>query len=136
MLIDNDLNELSRLGEWISAWTSQHTIPDATAGYVDLCATEAVTNVMTHAYDDAATHQIALRLERDGDRVRLLIEDDGKAFDPTAVVPPAPATLQNERIGGWGISIIRRLTEKLTYKRSDGRNHLTLVFRARSQGAT
>jgi serine/threonine-protein kinase RsbW len=39
------------------------------------------------------------------------------------------ASLEEAKIGGWGIHIVRRLTDELRYHRSAGRNHLTLIFR-------
>lgn len=137
LLIPNDLNELVRLGEWVNDWAARHTIPEETAQQLDLCAAEAVTNVMTHGYNDSNAHEIALRLGREGEAVVLEIEDDGVAFDPTvADTPPQNATLASDQVGGWGIRIVRRMSDELRYRRVGARNRLTLVFRPRSAAAT
>ena len=135
LLIPNDLNELTRLGEWVNAWTQQRTIPEQTAQQLDLCAAEAVTNVMTHGFADSSAHEITLRLDLQGDDVVLEIEDDGVAFDPTLADPPQNATMESEEVGGWGIRIVRRLSDEVRYRRVGERNCLTLVFKSRSSVA-
>jgi anti-sigma regulatory factor (Ser/Thr protein kinase) len=132
LLIPNDLNELTRVGEWVNAWAQQQTIPEHTAQQLDLCAAEAVTNVMTHGFADSHAHEIALRLALHGEAVVLEIEDDGVAFDPTlADPPPQNATMESDEVGGWGIRIVRRLSDELRYCRVGERNCLTLVFKSR-----
>ncbi len=51
-------------------------------------AREALVNVEKHA---RAT-QVTVRLDRDGDRVRLLIVDDGVGFDENVVAAAPPGT--------------------------------------------
>jgi anti-sigma regulatory factor (Ser/Thr protein kinase) len=124
-----DLAELDRLASWVHDWTLQHGIPERTAQQLDLCAAEAVTNVMTHGLDGGAG-AIDVRIAREGDDVVLEIEDDGVAFDPTQAPPPPPVTLESDQVGGWGINIVRKLSDDVRYRRVGGRNCLTLVFHA------
>jgi anti-sigma regulatory factor (Ser/Thr protein kinase) len=133
--IRNDLDELSRVAEWVNSCAEQLAIAERTAQYVDLCAAEVVTNIMTHGFDDADPHEIALSLGQRDDEVVLEIEDDGVAYDPTAASEPAPATLETTRIGGWGIRIVRRFSNEVLYRRNAGHNCLTLVFRQASTAA-
>lgn len=140
LLLRSDLAELARLACWLDAWAREHAVPDETLQQVDLCAAEAVTNVMTHgvqdgAADPAPTHEIAVRIGRDGDDVVLEIEDDGIAFDPTQAPLPPPVTMDSDRVGGWGMRIVRSLTDEVRYRRIDGRNRLTLVFHPRRSAA-
>ena len=65
----------------------------------------------------------------EGEVEALEIQDDGSAFDPLQADQPQPAdSLEDTPIGGWGIPIVRRLSDELRYHRSAGRNHLTLIF--------
>jgi len=98
---------------------------------LDLCSTEVVTNIISHAYEDGGVeHQIALSLHRDGDVLRLVIEDDGRPFNPLEAVPLASATtVDDTRVGGWGILMVRRASDDLRYQRADGRNRLTVIQR-------
>lgn len=65
----------------------------------------------------------------DGEAV-LRFEDNGVPFDPLAM--PAPDTTlpaAQREIGGLGIMMTRRMTDRQTYARADGRNVLTLYKR-------
>ena len=49
---------------------------------VQLAVEEACTNIIIHAYEDrAGTLRVFARVE--GDRLKIMIEDDGPPFDPT-----------------------------------------------------
>jgi len=68
--------------------------PDAAAAVVRVLG-EALTNVERHASAANAT----VELRREGDRLRLVVEDDGRGLDEAAV--PGPAE------GHFGLTIMR-----------------------------
>lgn len=118
------------MSNWINEWARQHQLAYSVAQKLELCSSEVVTNVIGHAYDDKREHEIALRLRRQNDLLNLEVEDDGKPFNPLQVPAHAPMTsLEDARIGGWGIPIVRRLSDALDYRHADGKNCLTLSFR-------
>ena len=132
LIVRSELSELDRVAEWVHDWTRQHGVPEWTAGLVDLCSTEAVTNIMMHACSGHADHRILLRLDSQPDSLALEIQDDGAPFDPRQVDPPKPPTsLEDTKSSGWGIQIFRHFSDELRYRRVDGRNHLTLIFQVR-----
>ena len=130
LVVSNDLSELTRVADWVHAWARQHDVPPRTVERVDLCSTEAITNIVMHAYTDGGSHQIVLRLDRHDDRLALDIQDDGAAFDPHEIDDAPPAlSLEDATIGGHGIQLIRRFSDEWHYSRSEERNQSTLVFR-------
>src|SRR5262249_25638568 len=134
LLIRCDHDELPRVGTWLESWAREHSVSDETAQHLDLCAAEAVTNVMEYGLT-GPTAEIELRIGRQGNDVVFEIEDRGIEFDPTTADLPPPVTMNNDRIGGWGIRIVRRLSDEVRYARINGRNRLTLVFRPRPSAA-
>jgi len=126
--VGNDIAELSRLGAWVESWATQHRVADETAQRIDLCATELVTNVITHGHSDAPARVIELRIAEAGENLILDIDDDGVAFDPTLAPLAAPVTMDSDRVGGWGMRIVRKLSDEVHYRRAHGRNRLSLVF--------
>lgn len=132
LVVSSELSELGRVAAWVHDWTRQHRVPEWTAGLVDLCSTEAVTNIMMHACSGPGDHRIFLRLDSQPDGLALEIEDDGAPFDPRRADPPKPPTsLEDTKSSGWGIQIFRHFSDELRYRRVDGRNHLTLIFQVR-----
>ena len=79
-------------------------------------------------YSGAAQADVAFWL--DGDEAVLRFEDDGAAFDPLALVTPDTTLPAEQReIGGLGVMMVRRMTDRQTYARLEGRNVLTLYKR-------
>lgn len=135
LIVDNQPRELARVHAWVQDWASHQQLAPSVAHSIDLCSTEVVTNIINHAgkegHGGQAAQHIHLRLGWVGDDVALEVEDEGSRFDPREVAAPAPATtLQDTRVGGWGIPIVRHFSDELRYRHEGGRNHLTLVFRA------
>ncbi len=131
LIVGSELRELSRVSAWVQDWAECQRLPKRVAMSLDLCSTEVVTNIMTHACGQGAAPNILLRLGWQGADVALEVEDEGSEFDPRQVAEPEPATrLEDARVGGWGIPIVRRFSCGLQYRHQDGRNCLTLLFRA------
>ena len=130
LTVGSELGELARVSAWVHDWAEGQRLPPRVALNLDLCSTEVVTNIMTHASSQGAQN-ILLRLGWQGQDVALEVEDECSEFDPRQVPEPVPATsIQDARIGGWGIPILRRFSDGLRYSHHDGRNCLTLLFRA------
>jgi serine/threonine-protein kinase RsbW len=129
LVVRNELSELQRVAEWVNEWAQQHRLPIRIAQKLDLCSTEVVTNIISYAFDDNAVHQILLSLRWEDTVFSLEIEDDGKPFNPLEAEEPARLTsLEDARIGGWGVPIIRRYSDALRYRRIHGKNRLTVVY--------
>lgn len=128
LAIRNDLSELQRVADWVQAWTEAHVVSPGLAHRLDLCSAEAVTNILSHGRGPSAT-EVVLRLSVLPGRLALEVHDDGAPFDPLQVEHPRPPEgLEEARIGGWGVPILRRFSDHVAYRRADGRNLLTLVF--------
>jgi len=96
----------------------QLTMEQLTAERVDLYSTEVVPNIMTYACAGHDTQQISLRLESQPNALALEIQYDGGPFDPRQVDEPQLAAILS----------FRHFSDELHYRRTDGRNHLTLIF--------
>jgi serine/threonine-protein kinase RsbW len=130
LTVDSELPELSRVSAWVHDWAERQQLPQRLVSNLDLCSTEVVTNIMSHGCADGA-HRILLRLGWQGEDVALEVEDEGQEFDPRQVPEPVPAAnIQEAKVGGWGIPIVRRFSDGLSYRHEGGRNCLTLLFRA------
>jgi anti-sigma regulatory factor (Ser/Thr protein kinase) len=69
-------------------------------------ACELVGNSVRHG-SRHPTDSIALEVFSSPERARLQVTDGGTGFEPPA--PPRPGEL---RIGGWGLLLVRRLTDR------------------------
>ena len=118
------------MSSWLDRVIRQMGLTEELRFSFDLCANEAVTNIISYAYPENGTHKIVLRLSSAVDSVGLEIEDDGIPFNPLAVPPPVrPASLEEARIGGLGVELIRNFMDECSYTRHNGRNVLKLTAR-------
>lgn len=126
----NDDSELRPLSEWFREFARDNGFSGPRALDFELCLNELVTNIVHYAYADRGRHEIRVALERHGDEIRATLEDDGRPFNPLEKkVPPVPHSLEESGAGGWGIPIVRALTEDFAYERREGRNRVTISSR-------
>ena len=130
IVLANDLADVPRAAERVEAFCRTRGIPGRTIHRFNLALDEVLTNVITYAFSDRLRHAIDVRIElRDGD-LTATVSDDGDPFDPLSQPPPdIHAPVEDRRIGGLGIHLLRSLTEAVEYRRADGRNRLTFLTR-------
>lgn len=86
-----------------------------------LVIVEAYSNVVRHAHQDQPHTPVLLKLELYPDLLCLEVWDQGKGFDLSTYLPPAPDTRQE---GGYGWLILNRLMDKVEYQvRARGSNN-------------
>lgn len=82
---------------------------------VEVVLEELVSNLVRHGKDVSGL-SVAAGV-RDG-AVDLVVEDDGREFDPFSVPEPeAFTTLEKAQLGGLGIPLVRRLSDAARYDR-------------------
>lgn len=129
LVIGNRIGEFSRVAAALDALAQRHGLPDAALD-MHVALDEVLSNIVKYAYDDAARHEIRIRLTAASDRLEAEVEDDGKAFDPLLASQRDPSVpLTRREPGGLGVSVVKRLMSAVSYRRGDGRNRLTLIRR-------
>lgn len=94
-----------------------------------LCADEAATNVVMHAYANMEIKNPTFEcyMKFVGDTMSMLIKNRGRPFDRNKVLQPSiQANLKGERKGGFGIYLIEKLMDKVTYYSDNGINHILI----------
>lgn len=95
---------------------------------IKLALEEAVVNVMNYAYPDNVTGEVTVDVFLEEKRLRIVITDGGRHFDPTKMADvDTTLPLEERKVGGLGIHFIRQLMDTTDYERRDGNNVLTLT---------
>ena len=127
LVIDSRLSEIRRATELVDEFKARHGLTDEDANAIHVVVDEIVSNSIRHGLAGAPSHTIALTLELWEDEIRVEVEDDGVAYDPTrAPEPVLTGTLEERTGGGLGMAFVRELADSIEYRRVDGRNHLVV----------
>lgn len=123
----NEVAELRRMSAWLATACAVAGMPRDVIQRMELCANEALANIISYAYEEPGQRDIRLELIALQDGVRLTIRDDGRPFDPvSAPLHQQPASLAEARIGGLGLQLIRKLMSACEYRREQDGNVLVL----------
>lgn len=101
----------------------------AQSGVVEIVLAEVLNNVVEHAYAGAGRGMVEVEAAQWRTALVFRIRDDGAPM-PHGVLPPRcvrDLAVKTEDLpeGGFGWSLIRELTEGLSYRRDGHRNELT-----------
>lgn len=122
-----DPAELQRLLAWVRRRLEALGIEGRPAMVVELAAEELGLNAMTHGRPGEGEGSVTLTLHAEPREIRLVIEDGGPAFDPTALpAPDTAAAIEERAIGGLGVHLVRRMADAMHYERRDGRNRVVV----------
>ena len=125
--IANDLRELAGVAAKVDAFCDARGVGAGTAYAVNLSIDEILSNTIGHGYDDDEAHRIELIVRLDGATVTVVIVDDARAFDVSApAAGTADVPLEERALGGLGLFLVRRMMDRVEYRRQDGCNVVTL----------
>jgi len=122
--IQSDLTEFRGLTPRILAFLREGNVPPRAAYVARMAVEELVVNVIRYAFDRAdSTNTIDVDIRTSPGHVVVRVEDAGRPFDPrTAPSPRLGASLADRTVGGWGIHLVRSMSDELSYERRGGRN--------------
>jgi anti-sigma regulatory factor (Ser/Thr protein kinase) len=93
-----------------------------------LALEECGSNIVNHALHRNPQEKFQVSIEHTGSAVTIELRDRGPAFDPTHARVAEPATADDDRPpGGWGIQLVRRYMDNISYQREAGENVLRLT---------
>jgi len=128
--LSNQLSELDRVVEELEAFLEEAEVPTRARFNINLAVDEFVSNAINYGYPDGRAGEIDIHLARRDDRLAMTLRDDGDAFDPfTAPEPDLDASIEDRRIGGLGVHLVRKLADEFSYRREGERNVVSLTLK-------
>jgi phosphoserine phosphatase RsbU/P len=125
--LNNRLSELDRFSQTLSEFGQRHGLTSKVMHDLNLAMEEILTNIISYGYTDERDHEITVRLSAQLGEVSVEIEDDGQPFNPLeAPEPDITKPLEERKIGGLGIHLVRKLMDGVEYKRQGERNLLAI----------
>ena len=128
LILHNDIQQIPQLAEFVETIAEEKNLDQTLAMSLNLALEEAVTNVILYAYPDGIDGLVDIEAYIREDCLEFILSDSGKPFDPTAA-PEADITLgvDERKIGGLGIYLVRNIMDTVSYRYEKGKNILTMI---------
>jgi len=96
---------------------------------VKLAIDEALTNIIEHAYQLQKRKKINIRLKFAKDKLTVILRDRGRSCAWEEIPEPDPKRyMREEREDGWGVFLIKKLMDEITYRPNKGEhNEMVMV---------
>lgn len=132
--IKNQVSEIAKVSHKFNDFSTQHQLPKKISHEFDLALDEILNNIITYGYRDQNEHEIKIEIHYTGTLLILIIEDDGRKFNPLDIPEPdTKSSIEERRVGGLGIHLIRKAMDDITYKYENKKNNLTMIKNIREQ---
>jgi serine/threonine-protein kinase RsbW len=127
--VASDAAQLPVLTRFLEEFWSAAELPPAESIPFELALEEVFMNVVMHGSPGTATQVEVSVIMCDG-RLTLMVESDGPAFDPLRLpAPDVAASLEERKVGGLGVFLVRQMMEAVSYQRVAARNQLRMTKR-------
>lgn len=127
--ITNDLAQMQMLLEEFSLRIESIGLTLSSLRKVKLVIEELLINTINYGYTDKKQGVIELKIIPNRKSLRLEICDDAVAFNPMASREHTEARcIEDLKIGGLGLIIVRKSCGRIKYKRHDNKNYLSLTI--------
>ena len=135
--LKSSLSELDKLCRQLETVGREIKLSKKFVFEINLALDELFTNIISYGIDDDNEHTIKVTITPDHDQLCICIEDDGKPFDLTKYeTPDVSCSVEECKIGGLGIHIIKKLMDEIGYQRSGDKNVLTLKKKLKKDNNT
>ena len=115
--------------QWLQALGTEFNLSPQDTYRIDLCFTELIANAINYSDPQYANQNVELHAAIEPRKAMLTLIDPAAPFDPfTVAPPPAAKTIEEMKIGGQGIHLVREFSDSQRYERSNEKNKIELVF--------
>src|SRR5262245_23816818 len=123
----NQFSEVEQAGQALIEFGESNGLSSDDMFSLNLALEEILVNIISYGYEDDKKHIIHVHLSLIEDEFAITVEDDAKEFNPLdAPEPDIDKPIEERPIGGLGIFLVRKMMDELVYKRSDGKNLLSM----------
>lgn len=126
--IDSCLKHVRLLSGALRGVAQDIGISSESMSQLDLIMVEAVNNVIEHAYQMEAGHEVRVSLVHTPLQAELIISDDGRTMPEE--VHTGTHEIQDPFAlpeGGWGLSLIQAMADSFHYVTDEQGNHLHII---------
>jgi len=122
-----DIEALNDVFEFTAEFTGANSVGESVTYAMNLVIEELFTNIVKYSADSG--HDISIHIDLAQNDLLIKITDfDVEQFDITkADMADTGKSLEERRVGGIGLHLVRNLVDKITYEYEDRNACITLV---------
>ena len=128
MTIGADPGEVAGVSAAFAGFADAHAVPASVRRSMSVALDELLNNTISYGFAGRERGEVTIDVELRSDRLSVTLSDDGRPFDPfSAAAPDTAPSVEERRIGGLGIHLVRRMMDEVSYHRRADRNVVTLA---------
>ena len=129
LTLSNNIQELNKLEPFLNNFFEQNNLDMSQLPQLDLALEEAITNVIMYAYPDGEKGTAELTINVNDGKIYSTLTDSGTPFNPLEQQEEnLDVSLEERKIGGLGIHLIKEIMSKVEYEYVDGKNVLKMTY--------
>jgi serine/threonine-protein kinase RsbW len=123
----NRLDQIATVMAALEEYAVRKKLGKEVAQAAELALDELLTNSISYGYPEEGQHSIQVELSIEKKILKIVVVDDGTAFDPFQHgLQEQNVSLDDRRIGGLGIHLVKNFVDDYSYQRLEQRNIVTL----------
>lgn len=127
LTLTNNIDELTRLEPFLENFFDHNDLDLALLSKVDLALEEALANVIMYAYPEGEKGEVTLTANVADNTICMEIRDKGTPFNPLEQKEAdLNVSLEERKIGGLGIHLIKEIMDEVAYAYENGHNILSM----------
>ena len=124
---------IARVNAAFAEFADAHALPASVRRSMLVVLDELLSNTIVHGFAGCEGGEVTVEAVLRADRVCVTLTDDGRPFDPFGRAAPDTALpVEERRIGGLGIHLVRNMMDEVSYHRRADRNVVLLTKRLRA----
>ena len=129
LTLSSRLSELTRIRNELDRYLRDCSLPDSVRNTLLVVTEEVLTNIVRYGGCDEASDLIEVTVSQENAVVHMEFIDSGEPFDLLKETGRATAEqlIDNREVGGFGVHLIRELTNHQEYTRKADRNHFRIT---------
>jgi len=127
MTIESDSSRIPSISASLEEVMHTHGFSSEDILDTQLAVEEIITNIINHGYKNSGG-EIVIYCRINSNQTQVRIRDDAPRFDPLSLPEPElNGTIENRKIGGLGIFLVRQVMDEISYRYENGQNILVMI---------
>ena len=129
LIVEAKTDNLDEATAFIDTELEEHDCSMKVQMRIDVAVEELFVNIAHYAYEpETGMAEIRIDFKNDPAAVVITFIDSGVPYDPLAKEDPdVSLSLEERKIGGLGIFMVKKSMDDMKYEYKDGKNVLTIV---------